>query len=258
VSRASIRGPGWIIEGVSAALFDKDGTLVDLHCYWGEIIQRRARAVMARYGCDESRFAPICRAMGLSLDDGRIVAAGPVGLLSREEIIARLVVSLRDMGVAADEETVTRLFVEVHERFLPVVGDFVRPLPGAAGFAAALHEAGVATAVITSDTTANTEASLARLGVASSFDLVLGRDAYPAPKVSGLPARLALEALHVAPADAVCVGDAPMDAEMARQAGCRGTIAVATGQVPRTALQDLTPYHVASLAELQVIREETP
>jgi phosphoglycolate phosphatase-like HAD superfamily hydrolase len=196
--------------------------------------------------------------MGLSLDDGRIVPEGPVGLLSREEIIARLVVSLRDLDVAADEETVARLFVEVHERFLPVVGDFVRLIPGAAACAAALHEAGVPTAVITSDTTANTEASLARLGVAGSFDLILGKDAHPSPKVSGVPARIALDTLHVAPADAVCIGDAPMDVEMARRSGCRGAIAVATGQVPRAALQALTPYHVASLTELQVIPEKTP
>lgn len=251
---AVLAGPQWTLGGVGAVLFDKDGTIVDLHRYWGEIIRRRARAVIAHHGWDESLFPEVCRGMGLS-PEGRLLAAGPTGLASREEIVHVLCTRLAAQGRSCSESVVAGIFVAVHEQFLPEIGGYLELLPGAAAFAGALKMVGVKTAIVTSDTVSSTRASLEHLGVARYFDLVVGRDSTVEPKVSGVPALRAMEELGVEGSETVCLGDAPMDVVMGRAAGCRATIAVATGQVPLPVLREHTPFVAPSLEQLSVRQE---
>lgn len=252
--RATLAGPRWTLEGVGAVLFDKDGTVVDLHRYWGEIIRRRARAVMAHYGWEESLFPEVCGGMGLS-PEGRLLAEGPTGLASREEIIRVLCTRMASLGRDCSEQVVGEIFSAVHEKLFPAIVRFLALLPGVAEFAGALKSAGVRTAIVTSDTVPSSRASLEHLGVARHFDLVVGRDSTPEPKVSGIPARRAMEELGVSGSETVCLGDAPMDVVMGRAAGCRATIAIATGQVPLTVLRDHTPFVAPSLEQLAVLAE---
>jgi len=249
--RATLAGPGWAIAGVGAVLFDKDGTIVDLHRYWGEIIRRRARAIVAHHGWSESLIPEICLGMGLS-PAGLLLPEGPTGLASREEIIHALCARLATRGLVCSERVLAGVFVAVHERFLPEIGGFLELLPGVAAFAGALKGAGVRTAIVTSDTVASTGASLELLGVGQLFDLVVGRDSTIEPKISGVPARRAMEGLGVGGGETICLGDAPMDVVMGREAGCRATVAVATGQIPFEALRKQTPYVALSLQEITV------
>jgi phosphoglycolate phosphatase len=248
---AALAGPGWVLPGVEAVLFDKDGTIVDLHRFWGEVIRRRARALVERCGWGEERIPEVCRGMGLAAD-GRLLPEGPTGLASREEIIRELCARMRSQGLSCSERLVGEVFVEVHERFLPETGRYAALLPGAAVFAGALKAAGVKTAVVTSDTVPSARASLEHLGVAGLFDLIVGRDSTAAAKASGVPARHAMEALGVAGDATVCLGDAPMDVTMARAAGCRAAVAVATGQVPLAVLREHTPYVAPTLEQVAV------
>ena len=36
----------WEIKNIDTVLFDKDGTIQDLHIYWGQIIRMRSRALI--------------------------------------------------------------------------------------------------------------------------------------------------------------------------------------------------------------------
>jgi phosphoglycolate phosphatase-like HAD superfamily hydrolase len=85
--------------------------------------------------------------------------------------------------------------------------------------------------------------------------VIVGRDSTVEPKVSGVPARRAMEELGVGGSETVCLGDAPMDAVMGRAAGCRATIAVATGQVPLPVLREHTPFVTPTLEHVAVRRE---
>jgi phosphoglycolate phosphatase-like HAD superfamily hydrolase len=192
--------------------------------------------------------------MGLS-PAGLLLPEGPTGLASREEIIHALCARLATRGLVCSERVLAGVFVAVHERFLPEIGGFLELLPGVAAFAGALKGAGVRTAIVTSDTVTSTLASLEHLGVARHFDLVVGRDSTVEPKVSGVPALRAMEELGVEGSETVCLGDAPMDVVMGRAAGCRATIAVATGQVPLPVLREHTPYDAPSLEQLAVRQE---
>ena len=39
----------WQIKNIETVLFDKDGTLIDLHYFWGKMTQMRSLAVIEKY-----------------------------------------------------------------------------------------------------------------------------------------------------------------------------------------------------------------
>lgn len=251
----ALSGNGWRLEGIGCVLFDKDGTLVDSHVYWGRIIERRARAIGRHYDLPEESFERLCRAMGLDRAAGRLMPQGPIALVSREEVILEVRRELGAMGVEAAEEVLGRLFAHEHEAFLPELRGYLRMLPGVRELLEGLKRVGVKTAVVTTDTVPNTRETLSHLGIAHLFDAVVGKESTKEPKTSGIPARRALELLGVPAAEAVCIGDAPMDLIMADRGGLRAGIWTATGQITGASLAEYSPYGVGSLAELRIETE---
>jgi phosphoglycolate phosphatase len=250
----SVYGPAWEIRGLEAVIFDKDGTIVDLHPYWGEIIRRRANAVVAHYKLPPEWFAHLCASMGLSLETNRLLPQGPVGLASRDEVVEAVRSCLSRSGIPVSTETITSLFVQVHEAFLPDLERYLELIPGTADFFASLQRAGAQMAIVTSDTVVNTRQILKHLGIGAYFEVIIGRDTTPEPKTSGVPALKAIKALGCRSEATVCVGDAPMDLLMANASGCQAGIGVATGQVPADELRRYTPYVTLSLQELKSLK----
>lgn len=248
----SLSGNNWRLDGVRAVLFDKDGTLVDSHLYWGRIIERRARAIVRHFGLADESFAPLCYSMGLDHGSGRLRPEGPIALVSREEVIVVVRGELAVMGVDASEATLGQIFVHEHQAFLPELFNYVRMLPGVVELLVRLKEEGVKTAVVTTDTVPNTRETLAYLGVDHLFDEVVGKESTREPKTSGVPATLALQLLGLPAESAVCIGDAPMDLIMAQKSGLQAGIWVATGQIDGASLATLSPYGAAFLTELKI------
>jgi phosphoglycolate phosphatase-like HAD superfamily hydrolase len=150
------------------------------------------------------------------------------------------------------------IFTEVHQELLADMPALVRPIPEALALIEALHAAGVPLAVVTTDAVAATVATLQLVGLTGRFSAVVGRESTREEKATGVPARVALEALGVSAARAVCVGDAPMDAQMASRSGCMAAIGVASGQVDAAQLRAYTPYVVSSLADVTLRRAASP
>jgi phosphoglycolate phosphatase len=250
---AVIKTDDWVIDRVEAVIFDKDGTLINHHLYWGEIIRRRANMVINQYNLDETMFTNICSAMGLSLNDNRLLPDGPVGLVSREGVIKALCSCLSKESVEADEQSIDQLFIHVHDAFLTDIDKYIQLIPNVVGFIDELHNAGVKKAVVTSDTVQNTKETLIRLDIDKYFDVIIGKDSTSEIKISGVPALKALEFLYVQPGKAVCIGDAPMDLIMGKSSGCKAGIGVATGQVIAEILRQYTPYVIKSMLELEVV-----
>jgi phosphoglycolate phosphatase len=249
-SMFSISGPGWLIQNLEAVIFDKDGTIADIHLYWGEIVRRRAAAVITHYEMPDTTLPQLCAAMGLSLPEQRLLPQGPVGLASREEVAKAVCACLSGLGVTASAETMAALFIQVHEAFLPDIDRYLQLIPGVAEFCASLQQTGAKMAVVTSDTVVNTRQTLNKLGIPAYFEVIVGRDTTPEPKLSGLPARKALKEMGCRGQATVCVGDAPMDLLMAQRSGCRAGIGIATGQIQPDELRKYTPYVAPSMSNL--------
>lgn len=242
----------WSISGVKAIIFDKDGTLIDLHHYWAEVIRRRVEATICFYGLAQSHFFALCRSMGLEHETNRIVAEGPVGLAPRSEIILVFRQSLLNMGCAAKVEDLERIFDDVQEQYARELALSAKALPGAADFVRAAHRMDINLAIVTSDTASNAMLCLEAIGLADQFSSVVGRDRISAPKKSGEPARMALAEMGCDSSNTICIGDAPMDGAMSEASGCLAFVGVASGQIQEALLRELTPYTALSLSDIQV------
>ncbi len=107
---------------------------------------------------------------------------------------------------------------------------------------AALRDAGVRLAVVTSKTHALARRGLLRCGLNEYFGVLIGADDVREHKPHPAPVLAALDRLSAAPADTVFIGDSPHDIEAGRAAGVR-TAAALWGPFPREALSRASPHH---------------
>lgn len=218
------------IGGVDLLIFDKDGTLIDLHHYWSEMIKMRAGYLAGKYA--ESRREEACRgmmdAMGLEAGGDRIRPGGPVGIKRRDYIIEITHMALMKYSDSARIEDVADAFMRVDGMSVDKIGEMVRPLPGVPGLLLDAKKRGIKTAVATVDMAERAKLALSAIGIAGLFDFIAGGDmvenAKPAPDL----VNLIMGRLSVGNRGCVVVGDSIADLEMAKNAGCR-FIGVKTG-----------------------------
>ncbi len=248
----SLKTNDWELNNIEAILFDKDGTFIDSHIYWGKIIELRINAVMKYYNIDKNLFNKLCLSLGYDRNKKCLIPKGPIALLAREAVINSLVEELKKQNIEAQTTIIEEIFKDVHKEFLPQIYDYIKLIDDAKDLFDRLKKTNVKMAVVTSDTKANTEAILEYLGLKKYFSLVIGKDDCTKAKKTGEPALIALEKLGVCANKTISVGDAPMDYEMAKNAGLKGSILVSSGQIPLEGLKKLTNTCVLSLKELRV------
>lgn len=240
----------WEIKNIDTVLFDKDGTFIDSHVYWGRIISLRINEVLKFYKIDNKHFDELCLSLGYDTKTKKLIEKGPIALLAREAVINSLMEKLNSIGVNSKEDDIKMLFEKVHLEFLKEIYDYIKPIKEAEVLFKRLKEKGVKLAVVTSDMKANTEVILEQLNFSKYFDLVIGKDSCKQPKKTGEPALVALSELKENASNTISVGDAPMDFEMAKNAHLAGSILVATGQITENKLKKYTNTVVKSLDEV--------
>ncbi len=170
-----------MIDGI---LFDLDGVLVDSRDVWFRLVNHAASA----FGQPALTRADFARIWG--------------------------------QGVQADARMWGREVAEVEAFFDAHFMDHAGALrvdPAAAGLLERLRAAGVGTALVTNTPSALAREILARTGLA--LDAVVGGTDVPAAKPAPDMVRAACEALGVAPARALVVGDSAYDRDAAAAAG---------------------------------------
>jgi len=176
-------------------VFDLDGTLVDTPTG----IVTTFAAVFAQLGLPTADSATIRSTIGLPLPAA----------------FAKL------LGVAADDPVAAdcvELYQSTFRRIvLPMATQLV--FPGVYDGLNELEDNGFLLAVATSKFIANAEALLTAAGLREHFKIVVGADQVPAPKPDPASGFLVLDALDVAAANAVMVGDTTHDVLMAHAAG---------------------------------------
>lgn len=252
----SIKNDNCIFENIDTVIFDKDGTFIDSHLYWGQIIRRRSSSIIDFYALPENCFDEICLSMGFDTTGNILTPQGPIALVPRSDVTVSVQKMLEKFKIDAQKCDIERIFDNVHSEFRSTVEDgtcsHVKILDGARELFRTLKKNNAKLAVITADSNKNTQKILEYLDIKEYFNLVMGKDDCEEPKRTGKPALLALEALNSKPENTIVIGDSKMDSDLAKNAALKGSIMVSTGQTPFETLLSYSDFVVKSLRELEI------
>lgn len=210
------------VDGIELVVFDKDGTLLDMHAAWGPAAGAWVRG--AAHGDPAARDA-LATALGADLAGNRLIPDGIFAAGTFEHIEATTAETLMALGW---DHSLVRAAVDRAgwETADALSGASVSPLGPVAETMAALVEAGIKIAVLTSDDRGPTAANLAMLGIDHFVSsMVCADDPFPhKPDPAGL--LHLIEAAGTAPDRAVMVGDSAWDMHAGERAGVALKVAI--------------------------------
>lgn len=240
------------IASVQLAIFDKDGTIIELFHYWSKMIGLRARWICQPLGLDQSHEAALIYVMGVDRKAGRLRPEGPVGLKKREIVQQAAVDYLESIGQHDTHKLCSEVFEEVDRFSSSNLAQFIKPIPGAAELVVTLKRAGCKLAIATTDRSARAALAMEHLGLKDEFDLIIGAEAVKKGKPDPEMVLAILNQLVVSREHAVMVGDALTDILMGTNAGLKASIAVLTGFATYEECRTITPYIAESIAQIEV------
>ena len=68
----SLKAQNWQLDNIKTVLFDKDGTFIDLHYFWGKMTELRVKEIMRRYNLHDECFADLCLKLGFDVSSGKM------------------------------------------------------------------------------------------------------------------------------------------------------------------------------------------
>ena len=249
----SLKTDKWQLDGVESVIFDKDGTLIDLHYLWGKITELRALELIKNFNLNDNYFKNICSFLGYDINSKKMNPNGITAMYSRVKIIELLNNYLNKLNVESSIELIEKIFDDVTERFNKDLYKYIKPIGEAFVLAQKLKEKGVKLGIVPADTTKATEQTLKHLGYEKLFDIIIGRESSTHTKESGIPTLIALEKLSANANNTIMIGDSPTDKISASNAGIKRTILVSTGQLDIDRLKKYSEYVINYLNELFVL-----
>ena len=230
------------MKHIRGVLFDKDGTLIDLHASWVG-----AGLATARHLCDLAgaphRFEPLVRGAGYDavsarLDAGSLWASGTTEALVRHWIAE---LQLPDAQRLAPH-MLTQMTAAAATQAVPLteLGVLFSDLAGS----------GLRLGVATMDLEGSAREALARFEVSHLVDFVCGCDSGHGEKPGPGMVLAFCRACGLEPGQVMVVGDTPHDMHMARAAGAGAVVAVTSGAGEEAVLGTLADHVIANVGTL--------
>ena len=241
----------WEIDNVETVLFDKDGTFIDLHHFWGKMSELRAKEIIKQFNLNNNMLEKLCTYLGYDINKQKMLPDGITALYSRIKVIELFKNKLEELGIKTTEEKITEIFDYVSLEFYKNIHKYTKPIDEAIDFIKELHNFGIKIGIVTSDSVESTKLTLNNFGWENLFDIVIGRESSPETKESGIPTKMALKLLNANPKTTVMIGDAPMDYISAKNAKIKNTILVTTGQVEEKELKKFSQYVIKTLKDIK-------
>lgn len=249
----NLKTKDWELKNIETILFDKDGTFIDLHFFWGKMTELRVEEIIKKYHLKNEFFNELCLCLGYNTKTEKMLSDGITALYSRSKIIEIFAEDLRNFGACVSEKELEEIFDFVSSKFYEELPQYTKPISEAIDFIKSVRAQKLKIGIVTSDAKESTLLTLKHFGWENLFDVVIGREDSPHTKESGEPTKLALQEIGANPKTTIMVGDAPMDYISAKNAGIEYTILTATGQIKEEELKKTSPYTVKTLSEVQVI-----
>lgn len=242
----------WQIQNIDTVFFDKDGTFVDLHYFWGKMTELRVKEIIKRYSLNENLLFDLCLFLGFDINKQKMLSDGITALYSRVKVIEIFIENLKSLEIIITEEELAQIFDDVSQKFYKNIDEYIKPIESAINLILLLKSNNIKLGLITADSIESTKLTLKKLGLENTFDVVFARESCIDTKESGLPAKLALKELNSQPENTVMIGDTPSDNLCAKNAEITKTILVATGQMNKDLLLKTSPYAINNLNELTI------
>ncbi|AFZ44224.1 HAD-superfamily hydrolase, subfamily IA, variant 1 [Halothece sp. PCC 7418] len=234
-------------DNITAIIFDKDGTLADSEQFLRELGQKRARLLDAKIpGVGE----PLLMAFGIEQASLNPVGLMAVGSRYENEIAAAAYVAETGRGWLDSCAIAQAAFSEADEHF--TANAETSPLfTGCLETLQTLAEAGLKLAILSADTQAGVENFMARHELSPYIQVAKGVSAEGLQKPNPQLFLDTCEALGVKPNQALMVGDAPGDIEMAKNAGASGAIGICWRDPKSSHLEDADCF-IQQLNDLKI------
>ena len=152
-----------VFDNLEAVIFDKDGTLIDVHHYWSSMIRIRASLIAKKWLLDQTRVEVenfLIDVMGVDLSTGKMKPNGPVGVKSREHIVDTVTNTLRLREVDVDKEEIEGIFLEADRKTSKDILPLLKLLPGVENLLVSLEKCGVTMIVASTDVTSRTKIAM--------------------------------------------------------------------------------------------------
>ncbi len=243
------------IENIDMVIFDKDGTLIDVHHYWCSMIEFRAKffvELLKNEDIDlDKLYNDLIDSMGINLLTKKMKPEGPVGIKPRTFIVEVALETINKYTKNCTKDDVIDIFAKVDEYSKSKLKEIVKPLPSVEELLGNLKAKDILITIATTDLTNRAILAMKDLGFEEYFIDIAGADlvknAKPSPDLVDY-----LINKHNVPLDKiVVVGDSMADLNMAKNAKCQ-FLGVKTGLCTDEFIND-AEYLIEDMSEIEVI-----
>jgi len=244
-----------VLKDVELIIFDKDGTLIDIHHYWSSMIGIRAREIVNKWFNDADAAqheANLMTLMGVDLSTSRLKPEGPVGVKSRGHIVDLVRDYVGQQAQPVTHDDVELLFQSVDQMTEQNLQPLLKPLPGVERLLADIKASGTNAVIASTDITSRTVKAMQALQLDAFFSHIVGGDAVKHTKPAPDLAQLVIEKVGVSPSKVAVIGDHPVDILMGMGAGIEVNIGVLNGISQQQSFADYSCQTVDNLQAIQI------
>jgi len=239
------------LKDIDLFIFDKDGTLIDIHHYWCSMIKYRATFLLEKFDLDsKDLYFKLIDSMGIDLKTDLMKPTGPVGLKPRSFIIDTAYICLKNASVECTFDEVSEIFKKVDEYSKDKLEDIIKILPGVKELINRLTDIGIPVTIATTDQSQRAKLAMETLQLGDAFSVIAGGNCAKSAKPDPDLVHFICKKMGVNEDRTVVVGDSIVDLKMAFNAGAR-FIGVKTGLFSEEFIEN-SEFLVETLEQIKI------